>query len=166
MRTAVLAGCGVAAYFYTVHVYMLPKTEYNVVHPYTSWIPITLWIIVRNITPTLRLHHLRLYGWLGCITLETYICQFHVWMKTEVPDGQPKKLLVLLPDYPMLNFALVTALYGRSVADESCGRLQQRCHAWCCASFAPEGLRLTHTNSPGPLCCSPVQEANLASGCV
>lgn len=123
MRTAVLAGCAVAGYFYTVHVYMLPKVEYNAVHPYTSWIPITLWIIVRNMTPTLRLHHLRLYGWLGCITLETYICQFHVWMKTEVPDGQPKKLLVLLPDYPMLNFALCTALYGELVADPSCSRM-------------------------------------------
>ena len=49
--------------------------QYNEVHPYTSWIPITLFAVVRNLTPPLRVHHLRLYGWLGCITLETYIGQ-------------------------------------------------------------------------------------------
>ncbi|EFJ45254.1 hypothetical protein VOLCADRAFT_106065 [Volvox carteri f. nagariensis] len=110
-RTIILSLCGVASYYYYITVYSKPKYEYNTVHPYTSWIPITLWIIIRNITPWLRVHSLRLYGWLGCITLETYISQFHIWMKTDVPDGQPKSLLVLIPDYPLLNFALVSGLY-------------------------------------------------------
>lgn len=111
IRAAVIALCSVVGYFWYVHVYCLPKLEYNEVHPYTSWIPITLFIVLRNMTPTLRLHHLRLYGWLGCITLETYIGQFHVWLKTEMPDGQPKALLEVLPGYPLLNFAVVTAGY-------------------------------------------------------
>ena len=54
-------------------IYILPKLEYNQVHPYTSWIPISAFLILRNITPTLRLKSLGLYGWLGCITLETYV---------------------------------------------------------------------------------------------
>lgn len=178
VRSFIISLCGVAGYFYYVHIYCLPKLEYNQVHPYTSWIPITLWIILRNMTPWLRIHHLRLYGWLGCVTLETYISQvrtgsckegswcravhqpdleqatdgrartnargglgwgrphracadwcccscsfcllqFHIWMKTVIPDGQPKSLLVFIPGYPLLNFALVSAcefLYRTHVA--------------------------------------------------
>ena len=48
---------------------------------------------------------------LGCITLETYIGQFHTWLLTKRPDGQPIYLLTLLPGYPLLNFAVVTAVY-------------------------------------------------------
>ena len=71
---AVLGGVAVAAglaWYSTI--YTLPKFEYNKLHPYTSWIPITAFLILRNITPSLRLKSLGLYGWLGCITLETYV---------------------------------------------------------------------------------------------
>ena len=104
---ATLACAGV--YYRTV--YVLPKLEYNRVHPYTSWIPLTIWMVFRNITPALRLRSLRLFGWLGTITLETYLCQFHVWLRSEVSDGQPKLLLALVPGYPLVNFAATSALY-------------------------------------------------------
>jgi hypothetical protein len=69
-----------------------------------------VWIVLRNITPSLRTVSLGLYGWLGCITLETYVSQFHTWLATGIPDGQPKMLLAFFPaDYPLLNFAGTTA---------------------------------------------------------
>eukprot|EP00798_Chlamydomonas_sp_ICE-L_P018174 gene18174-24606_t len=111
VRSLVLAVTGAVGYYWFVHVYCLPKLEYNAIHPYTSWIPITLWIIVRNMTPTLRLNSLRMFGWLGCITLETYISQFHIWLSSDIPDGQPKSVLSLAPGYPLINFALCTAAY-------------------------------------------------------
>ncbi len=52
-----------------------------------------------------------LYGWLGCITLETYIAQYHTWLLSKVPNSQPIYLLSLLPGYPLLNFSAVTAVY-------------------------------------------------------
>ncbi|KAI7846308.1 hypothetical protein COHA_000145 [Chlorella ohadii] len=105
---AVFVGIGLTWYQY---VYLLPKAEYNRVHPYTSWIPITVFFMLRNLTPPLRTFSMGLYGWLGCITLETYIGQFHTWLLSKRPDGQPIYLLTLLPGYPLLNCAVVSALY-------------------------------------------------------
>lgn len=111
MRITIVTTTLVCSWIYFLNIYCRDKYSYNQIHPYTSWIPITLFIILRNMTPSLRLHHLRLYGWLGCITLETYLGQFHIWMRSNLPDGQPKALLSLIPGMPLLNFMLVTAGY-------------------------------------------------------
>lgn len=112
MRTLVITITLAIGYAWYANVYCLPKLQYNELHPYTSWIPITIWIVLRNMLPIQRLWHLRLYGWLGCITLETYIGQFHIWLRSNIPDGQPKTLLAPIPGaYPLLNFALCTAGY-------------------------------------------------------
>ena len=116
---------------------MLPKWEYNAVHPYTSWIPITLWVILRNLTGSMRHYSLALYGWLGCITLETYISQFHTWLSTGIPDGQPKLLLAFFPaEYPLLNFAGTTA-------GEAC----------CTLVWQHQGMALHIISMPCVCCC-------------
>lgn len=65
-----------------------------------------------DVAAGMRTFSLSTMGWLGCITLETYICQYHTWLSSSIPDGQPVGLLLLLPkEYPLINFAATTALY-------------------------------------------------------
>ncbi|XP_070535149.1 uncharacterized protein [Ptychodera flava] len=82
------------------------KYSYNRVHPYTSFIPILAFLYFRNLFPILRSHYVGLLAWLGKITLETYISQLHVYMQSGA-----KELIVYIPGYPLMNFALATAIY-------------------------------------------------------
>ena len=129
-RVALLSACGVAGYVWYTKVYCLPKLQYNDLHPYTSWIPITLFIVVRNLTPNLRLQHLRLFGWLGCITLETYIgrCRLHSLPATCAGRGPAwgTETAFQPPQLPVLHHLLETNLGGKgqnSVVDYICGQL-------------------------------------------
>ncbi len=82
------------------------KHDYNKYHPYTSWIPILIYIFFRNIIPSLRTRYLGLFAFLGKITLETYIAQLHIYMQYNA-----HKLIVFIPGYPLMNFALASIMY-------------------------------------------------------
>jgi len=111
MRAAVVAACLAVGGVWYDKIYSLDKLSYNVVHPFTSWVPLSIWVVLRNLTPGLRTYYIEAFAYLGKITLETYICQFHIWLHSGQANGQPGRLLVLVPNYPLVNFIATTALY-------------------------------------------------------
>eukprot|EP00794_Sanderia_malayensis_P015358 gene15358-16935_t len=85
---------------------LIDRTTYIKIHPYTSPIPILVYIWLRNVHPLLRRRHLNLLTWLGKITLETYLSQIHIYMM-----GDAHQIIVYIPNYPLLNFMLATCVY-------------------------------------------------------
>ena len=66
-------------YFLLIH-YFPTKYTYNAYHPYMSFIPVTSYMVLRNSHPLLRSHHSRLFAWIGRISLETFVLQYHIWL--------------------------------------------------------------------------------------
>ena len=122
------------------YVFQLDKYAYNKIHPFTceayqqkgnathtlcilsdllssmavslrSFVPLSAYLILRNCTEGLRKRYLYLFAYMGRTTLETYIFQFHIWMRTTGLNGSPKKLLVVVPGSYWMNFAVLTAIY-------------------------------------------------------
>ena len=83
--------------------YAKHRFDYNSTHRLLEWVPITTFLLLRNLTPALRRVHLRLFAWLGEMSLELYILQFHVWMA-----GDAKKIVVLFPAFRTLSFFTAT----------------------------------------------------------
>ncbi len=82
------------------------KLEYNQIHPYTSFIPIVSFIVIRNVFKCFRSYYIHMFAWLGKLTLETYLSQLHIYLQANA-----KHIIVYIPDYPLLTFALSTIIY-------------------------------------------------------
>jgi N-acetylneuraminate 9-O-acetyltransferase len=83
---------------------MEDRFAYNKWHPYTAFLPITAYLLLRNLTPWLRNQYLPGLAFVGKMTLETYLLQFHLFLANNA-----KSLADYLPGYPLLTFIMATA---------------------------------------------------------
>merc|ERR1712151_264188 len=110
-RMGLFCGTALVLVPWAYYVFSLQKYSYNSLHPFTSFIPLAAWLLLRNFVPCLRQRYLYVFAYLGRVTLETYILQFHVWMKTTGVNGSPKLLLAPIQGHYWANFALMSAIY-------------------------------------------------------
>ncbi|KAF9952296.1 hypothetical protein BGZ72_006407 [Mortierella alpina] len=92
IRQTTIAAAVVGLVGYFAFEASMQKLEYNQYHPYVSWIPILAFVVLRNSTATLRNTTSTFYAFIGKCSLETFICQFHIWLA-----GDTKGILVLWP---------------------------------------------------------------------
>ncbi|KAK9760954.1 hypothetical protein K7432_014518 [Basidiobolus ranarum] len=84
------------------------KFEYNQYHPYISWLPILAFVILRNATEKLRKTTSKFFLFFGKCSLETFLCQFHMWLAADT-----KGLLTLFnsPSLFWLNFVITSVVF-------------------------------------------------------
>ncbi|KAJ3609363.1 hypothetical protein NHX12_023886 [Muraenolepis orangiensis] len=82
------------------------KTECNEMHPYISVVQILAFILIRNIPGYARSVYSSFFAWFGKISLELFICQYHIWLAADT-----KGVLVLIPGFPSLNVLVSTFVF-------------------------------------------------------
>eukprot|EP00062_Callorhinchus_milii_P022902 gi/632981175/ref/XP_007907446.1/ PREDICTED: CAS1 domain-containing protein 1 [Callorhinchus milii] len=82
------------------------KAECNEVHPYFSAFQILSFVLIRNIPGYLRSVYSSFFAWFGKISLELFICQYHIWLAADT-----KGILVLIPGNPMLNIIVSSFIF-------------------------------------------------------
>ncbi|XP_015766711.1 PREDICTED: CAS1 domain-containing protein 1-like [Acropora digitifera] len=82
------------------------KVSCNETHSVASFIPITAFVLLRNVPGSLRSKFSKFYAWIGSISLELFIAQYHIWLAHDT-----KGVLVLIPDQPLLNVVLTTFVF-------------------------------------------------------
>uniref|UniRef100_A0A3P9AG72 Cas1p 10 TM acyl transferase domain-containing protein n=1 Tax=Esox lucius TaxID=8010 RepID=A0A3P9AG72_ESOLU len=82
------------------------KTECNEMHPYISVLQILAFVLIRNIPGYARSLYSSFFAWFGKISLELFICQYHIWLAADT-----KGILVLIPGSPSLNIIVSTFIF-------------------------------------------------------
>ncbi|EDV95368.1 N-acetylneuraminate 9-O-acetyltransferase [Drosophila grimshawi] len=76
------------------------------IHSYIVFIPIIGYIVLRNISGILRTRYSSFFAWFGRISLELFVCQYHIWLAADRHG-----VLVLLPGFPTLNMIITSFIF-------------------------------------------------------
>jgi hypothetical protein len=84
----------------------LPKTDYNETHRFTSFVPIISFLLLRNATSDLRKTTIAPLQFIGNMSLESYLLQFHVWLANNAKD-----IVVFFPNFRLVSFVIQTTIF-------------------------------------------------------
>ncbi|EDW66428.2 LOW QUALITY PROTEIN: uncharacterized protein Dvir_GJ15558 [Drosophila virilis] len=76
------------------------------IHSYILFIPIIGYVVLRNISGILRTRYSSFFAWFGRISLELFVCQYHIWLAADRHG-----VLVLLPGFPTLNMIITSFIF-------------------------------------------------------
>lgn len=76
------------------------------IHSYILFIPIVGYVVLRNISGILRTRYSAFFAWFGRISLELFVCQYHIWLAADRHG-----VLVLLPGFPTLNMIITSFIF-------------------------------------------------------
>ncbi|XP_056656935.1 N-acetylneuraminate 9-O-acetyltransferase isoform X2 [Monodelphis domestica] len=82
------------------------KAECNELHPAVSVVQILAFVLIRNIPGYARSVYSSFFAWFGKISLELFICQYHIWLAADT-----RGVLVLIPGSPALNVTVSTFVF-------------------------------------------------------
>lgn len=109
-RDYALGGSGISLLAWFLFEHWRDKFAYNRFHPFVSLFPVTAFALLRNATPTLRSTNSQFFAYIGRISLETFIVQFHLWLAADTHG-----LLVLVPGASRVtravNFVVATIVF-------------------------------------------------------
>lgn len=80
-KVFLIASCLIILIYFGLAQQFPTKESYNnVFHPYFSSLPVVAYIFARNSTKKTREQYSKAFAWLGKISLETYVLQYHIWL--------------------------------------------------------------------------------------
>lgn len=103
---ATLAGIIGIGFYTTFSFVCRNKQDCEEIHSYIVFIPIVGYIVLRNISGMLRTRFSSFFAWFGKISLELFICQYHIWLAADRHG-----VLVLFPGFPNLNVIISSFIF-------------------------------------------------------
>lgn len=105
LMASLLAIVGIG--FYTTFSFLCRnKQDCEEIHSYVVFVPILSYVVLRNVSGIFRVRFSSFFAWFGRISLELFICQYHIWLAAD-RNG----VLVLLPGFPNLNILISSFIF-------------------------------------------------------
>ncbi|KAJ2767937.1 hypothetical protein IWQ57_003746 [Coemansia nantahalensis] len=140
-RWAVLAAAAALGWYVWFELTRETKFVYNRWHPYVAWVPTLAFVVLRNATPWLRARSSGAFRFVGLISLELFIAQFHLFLAADT-----KGILVLVdPRLWFVNLAVTSLVFVAMcrVLGTATGAIASWLMAPACPPAAAAGLEMS-----------------------